>query len=256
MANPFGEGTYPSPMQGLQRGYEAFLADQARRHGEEGNQRQQMMMFAARMILDRREEEEQRTYQEAQEAQQRAYREEQAEVKFGRQKTIAELASGRRLEEIEARGTQARKTALAREKARRKTELAKVKNTEDKTFLQSYWKIVDDLNQTETQIGKHRYRKPPPDLIFKKQQFENQIYQMKGRVDQILGLGTKQPSGVTLQGQPMMQPTAEQAGFTMTTPDGEILSREPDLVAWLVLQGKSQKEINAAVKDWRSRGGR
>lgn len=240
-SNPFSEGEYPSPLQGMRRSYEAFAADTARRRAEEGNQRQQMMMFAAKMIIGRREEEEERRYQETQEAEERKYQEGRAEVRFGRQKTIAELAGGRRLEEIEARGTEARKTALIRERARRKTELAKVKNVEDRTFLQSYYKTVDDLNQAETQLGKYRYRKPPPNLVFKKQQFENEVNEMKIRVNRILGLGIQQPSGADVETGAPVYPEQR----TWAQAEAEFKAK-----------GATPEEIAAARKRWFAEGGK
>lgn len=57
MANPFAErggSQYPSPIQGIKRGYEAFIADQTRRKADSQNQRQEMMRFMVQRMLENR----------------------------------------------------------------------------------------------------------------------------------------------------------------------------------------------------------
>lgn len=240
-SNPFQEGQYPSAITGMVRGFDIALLESRRKKAEDEKQREEFMMAIMEMQREQEEAQQQQAWREEQEK----ARQERAmkgfatwEEKRAWDLKQAELAGGRRLEEIELR--------------KKPTKVPKPGALTDieKTFISGHRKDIADASRIRKEIEGMFDSPEKSRLTERVRRIEARIDRDRVRVEKILGTGEQGPA------QPATRPTRQQGDYTMTAPDGEIITSEPQLVAWFVSHGKSQKEINAAVKDWRSKGGR
>lgn len=257
MNKPFTEGQYPSAMGGMVRGFDIALLESRRKKAEDEKQREEFIMMMMQRAYEEEQLAEKRAYEEAQEAEERKYGEGQSAIRRQHEMDMETRRQGGRVTLKKTPRPQGPAPAP-------KPEARGKMSDQEKALVNSYYKDRDDANALRTKIasaqrGWRGRGKPNTELVNRLRRIEDRMERLRPRVNEILGTEVPREVGANVEtGAPMYEgeQTGQQVGFTMTTPEGQTISREPGLVAWLVLQGKSQEEIRAAVKDWRSRGGK